>query len=278
MRRLREPVLILAMLIVPTLVYLASAKGVRDRNSLDRAIVWVSSPIQWLAVASIDFVAGTWSSYVALVDTEADNQRLRQELGRLRRELERAGEEAKENERLRLLLELHDRTALVRPVAARVIGTSPTPLFRSVRIDRGRRHGVQPGAAVVTHEGVIGRVVEAIDGWSDVMLIADANSSADVLVQRTRVRARIRGDGSGVTVQDLPRTADVVPGDLLITSGIGRVFPKGLVVGRIDSVEQPRFGLAQRIVVTTSADCQRLEEVMVIPTGWDAAVTMEASQ
>lgn len=238
----------------------------------DRVVVWISSPVQWVVVSTLDGISNAWSRYIALVGVEAENEQLRAKVAQLESELAKHLEQAKENQRLRLLLDLKDRAPDVPTVSARVVGTSPTPLFRSVRIDRGTDQGVHVGAAVVNHEGVVGRVAAVSGGWADVMLMVDANSSTDVRILRTRERARVRGLGEdeelNLRVEYLPRTEDVRPGDLLVTSGVGTVFPKGLLVGRVVSVEKRAFGLYQQAKVEPVVDFGRLEEVMVIPRGW----------
>ena len=212
-------------------------------------MVFVSAPAQWLTVTVLDGVSRAWSHYIYLVGVVEENDGLRKDNAELRVEVQRREEHRLENERLRRLIGLKERAPLVKVEVARVIATSPTPLFRSIRVDRGSDHGVTLGAAVVNQDGVVGRVAAVSGGTADVMLVVDANSSLDVLVQRTRARARVRGGGGdssmGIEVEYLGRTEEVAPGDILISSGTGPVFPKGLRVGTIMSVERGAFGLYQ---------------------------------
>jgi rod shape-determining protein MreC len=270
---------VLVLLLLPLVFYLSNSKEPRDHNLVDRAIVWISSPVQWLVVAALEGVSTGWSRYVALIDVARDNEQLRAENARLASEVAAREEMRLENERLQRLLSLRDRSPIEKAVFARVIAVSPTPLFRSVRIDRGEQDGVHLGAAVVSHAGVVGRVGALGGDWSDVMLLVDANNSTDVLVQRTRARARVRGKGGdrelGIKIEFLGRTEDVAPGDVLITSGAGKVFPKGLVVGRVLSIERAAFGLYQEAAVQPSVDFTRLEELMVLRAGWPGDTTYE---
>ncbi len=270
----------LVLLILPFVFYLSNAKDSRDHNAFDRAVVFISSPVQWLVVHSLDGIASVWNGYIALVGVEEENVELRLRVAGLEALLSTRIEQTRENERLKLLLRLRDRSADVEPVSARIIATAPTPLFRSVRIDRGSDDGVHLGAAVVNYQGVVGRVAAVSGGWSTVMLLVDANSSTDVLVQRTRARARVRGTGGdgelGVRVEYLTRTEDVEPEDILITSGVGSVFPKGLRVGRVVSVTRGAFGLYQEAWVEPSVDFRRIEEVMVIRRGWSRSTDYES--
>ncbi len=272
--------MVLLLLALPFVFYMSNSKAPRDHNALDRVVVFVSAPIQWLVVGTLDGAFGLWHSYFDLVGVQKDNDRLRSENTRLRGELARREEQRLENERLRLLVGLKARAPQVRMVLARVVATSPTPLFRSLRIDRGEDDGLRLGAAVITHDGLVGRVAALAAGYADVMLMVDPNSSTDVLVQRTRARARVRGLGSDskLGVEYLARTADVEPGDVLITSGAGDVFPKGLVVGTVVAVEHGAFGLYQHAEVQPAIDFSRVEAVMVVLDGYSGDTSFEQSQ
>ena len=270
----------LLLLILPFVFYVSNSKAVRDHNLLDRAVVMVSGPVQWVIVSSLDNVSQLWAHYVALVNLQEENDHLKADNARLNAEVASREEQRHENERLRELVGLRERAPEVKMVFAQIIATSPTPLFRSVRIDRGSRDGLEIGAAVVSHEGVVGRVAAIGEYYADVMLLVDGNSSTDVLVQRTRARARVRGqggdEGMGIDVQYLARTANVAPGDVLITSGLGKTFPKGLPVGRVVSVERRAFGLYQRASVQPSVDFSRIEAVWVILKGYPADSSYES--
>jgi len=273
---------VLLLLALPFVFFVSNSKATRDHNVADRAVVWLSAPVQWLTVTVLDGVSSAWRRYVYLVDVQEENQALRAEVAALKNAVQRRDEYRLENGRLRTLVELHRRAPDTQVAFAHVIATSPTPLFRSVRVDRGTGDGVHLGAAVVGPEGLVGRVAAVSDGWSDVMLLVDANNSVDVIVQRTRARARVRGRGGdvalGIDVEHLGRTEDVEPGDVLITSGTGSVFPKGLRVGTIVSVESGRFGLYQQAAAEPSVDFGRIEEVMILPRGWPADASFESNE
>ena len=269
----------LLLLVLPFVFYVSNSKAPRDHNVVDRVVVFISAPVQWLVVGTLDGIRSGWNRYVALVGVEAENERLREKVDRLEAELAARRELVHENERLRLLVGLDERNPDVDMQYARVIATAPTPLFRSVRVDRGSDDGVEAGDPVMTHQGIVGRVAAVSRHHADVMLMVDANSSTDVLVRRTRVRARVRGMGGdnrvAMRVKYLARTADVRPGDVLITSGIGGTFPKGLRVGTIVSVQRRRFGLYQKARVEPSVDFARLESVMVLASGWPDEASIE---
>ncbi len=282
LRRYRDPLVVLTLLALPFVFYVSNAKEVRDHNIFDKVVVTVSAPIQWVVRGAVEGVINVWSRYVYLIDTAEQNLTMAEELGRLRGQLARDEEMRLENERLKSLLSVRHRASGVPMVHAQIIAMAPTPLFRSVRVDRGSNDGVSVGSAVVNADGVVGRVAAVTMQWSDVMLLVDANSSTDVLVQRTRARARVRGFGGdralGIQVEYLSRTADVQPGDVLVTSGIGEVFPKGLRVGKVMATETRAFGLYQNATIEPAVDVAKLEDVLVVIGRWAPGTTFETPE
>lgn len=272
MNRTRDAVWIGALLVVPLVFFVSNGDGGRDYAWLDRAVVRLSAPLQWGVVRVLDGGRGVVNSYVSLVGVGRQNQELHAQVGRLNSQLGHLQEAGRENERLRALLgartTLHQALGEGRTLFAEVVATAPSPLFRSVRVNRGSKDGVTLGAAVLSDGGVVGRVAAVAATTADVMLLTDAQSSADAMVQRSRTRVRVRGRGGDaglhMDAQYLERTADVEPGDVLMTSGLGTTFPKGLIVGRIDAVERRAFGLYQRAQVRPAVDFARLEEVLVL--------------
>jgi len=268
-------------LVIPFIFYVTNAKSQRDHNRFDRLILTLSYPFQLAIFEALTAINDTWKHYIALVHIEEDNERLLKENRGLVRQMERLVEYQHENTRLRQLLALRDRAPDVHLVGARVIGRAPTPIFHSLRIDRGQDSQLQLGAAVFSEQGAIGRIAALSEYTADVMLLVDANSSTDVVMQRTRIQARVRGTGThnvlSMQVQYLPRSADIMPGDVLLTSGQGPTFPRGLTIGHIVTVEKPAFGLYQQATVEPSVDFRRVEEVWVVVSPVVNSASYEAS-
>ncbi len=264
----RDLIIVSFLLVTPVVFYLANAKETREHNLIDRALLTVSAPIQWLMVTSFSAVSDVWSSYIALVNLQEENTKLRGVNRSLRRELLIRKEQALENSRLRRLLSLQEQSPSMHGVVAEVVSMSPTPIYRRVRINRGSEEGISIGAGVVNDLGVVGRVIAVAARWADVMLLADVNCSIDVVVQRTRAFARVRGRGrdsvADLDIEYLERTADVEPGDILVTSGLGQIFPKGLEVGDIAAVERGAHGLYQKVEIKPAANFDQLETVLVL--------------
>ncbi len=259
------------LLVLSVGLLLARPKGEAGPDGIgliDRLCMPWAVPLQQGVVHSVDGVRALGQRVSWLWQAQADFHALRLANSQLRAELAAGEEVRQENLRLRQLLDLKERLDSLDLVVAQVISTSATPLFRAVRIDRGRRDGLTVGAAVLHQDGVVGRLGQVGHAYADVMLLVDSNSSADVLVQRSRARARLRGLGGdqslGLEVQYLARTAEVEPNDVLITSGLGHTFPKGLRVGRITAVQRRAFGLYQQATVTPAVDFARLETLLVV--------------
>ena len=169
-----------------------------------------------------------------------------------------------ENERLKRLLIFRGRTAY-KTIPAQVIGHDPSNWANIVYIDKGRNDGITPKMAITTDEGLAGKVMEAGEFLSRVMLINDPDSRIAVLVQRSREQALLCGTLSKrCRMIYISPDADVKPGDLVVTLGSGKTFPKGLLIGRIVDVFEDMGGLYRSAIIKPAADLQRLEEVLCI--------------
>jgi rod shape-determining protein MreC len=205
---------------------------------------------------------GTASLWGAIIpgdsglDLDTENRRLRAELVALE-ELRR------ENERLRRLLGFVEETT-PRTLAARIIAEDAASWFRTVEIDRGYEDGVTEGLPVVNAAGLIGRVVRSTPNSARVLLITDASSAVAVLVQDQRIRGVCRGQGGTLALDFALVQDEIQVGDGVITSGLGGVFPKGLVVGYVRAVQREQFGLFQTVEVEPAVDFAHLEEVLVL--------------
>lgn len=210
--------------------------------------------------------AGTrwWRLYTEIGRLRQENVRLRTEVDRLSGDLTAAREQAIAARRLERLLEFRPQPGY-RAVAARVTGRDPQRWFSTLLVDRGSRDRVQRNAPVVTAEGVIGRVIEVTPTAARVLLIADSRSALSVLVQQSREAGIVEGRGASMLhLKYLSRTAKVAAGDLIVTSGLGGVFPRGLIVGRILSVSRQSGALQQEAEVEPAASLARLEEVLIL--------------
>jgi rod shape-determining protein MreC len=205
-----------------------------------------------------------WDNYILLVGTQKKNRELQKTVDLLREQTMSLQEVRAENDRLRRLLSLKERLPM-RTISAEIIGRDPLEWFKAVLINKGQNDGVKKNQAVTTHQGVVGRTLEVASDCSKVLLITDTNSSVDAMVQRTRARGIVGGRASHLCeLQYFASSDDVQRGDLVITSGLCGIFPKGLAVGRVGQVEKDPFGLFRYIELVPSASLNKLEEVSVL--------------
>lgn len=223
------------------------------------------SEVQRATMSTIDGVRGLWSGYIALQRVEEENLALKQELGTLQIRLQQERAEAQRTDNLRQLLELRERAQLD-TTAAEVIAGPASPEFQTVTIDKGSSDGLATDMAVISPAGVVGRVILPSGRASKVQLLIDSNAAAGALIERTRVQGVVVGAGSGMLkMRYVPGTADVKTGDLVVTSGIDGIYPKGFVIGTIDHVAGS-VGEYHEIAVRPAVDFSRLEEVLIVRT------------
>lgn len=262
-KRYRYFLLAVALLLTILLLYSYNLRQKTATTFFERAVLTLAAPFQSSIDGVADTLSGWWGNYVWLIDTEQRNVELEQENRLLRAELQQVEEFRLQNGRLRELLAFVDD--IDRPaLPAQVIGEDASSWARTVTIDKGTRAGLRTGLPVVAAEGVVGRIIKVAPNSSRVLLVTDASSAIAALVQRTRTRGVARGRGVEMSLDYALRDADVAQGDLLVTSGMGGVFPKGLPLGYVDMVVRDQFGLFQKVDVNPAVDFSHLEEVLVV--------------
>ncbi|PWB80670.1 MAG: rod shape-determining protein MreC [Candidatus Methylomirabilota bacterium] len=264
--RYRRPLILSTALFLAFVLLTLQARSGSSPALFAKQILLTSiSPFMRIATKSVDITATVWHEYIDLRRVRRDNQFLRDEVRQLRAELGDLRETALEHARLSRILQL-DRRAGTQTVVARVIGKDTTNWFRSIVIDMGANRGIQRHMAVVTSEGLVGRVVDVTAATSRVQLITDPESGVGVLIQRSRIIGIAAGSqGGAIQIKYLPLMADVAVGDRIITSGMGGIFPKGIPVGTVARTSRPTNGtLFQSIEAEPHADFSRLEEVIVL--------------
>ena len=190
--------------------------------------------------------------------------RLSNEIGILRAKLFDLREIEQENSRLKSLIGFKQKSPLHLD-SARVIARSPDSWSSSVIIDKGKYNGIKRGMAVINTQGLVGRVVESAENISKVLLVNDPSQGISSIVQRSRQEGLVNGSlGSNLIMRYLPDDAQIAVGDIIITSELSQVYPKGLLVGRVINIGKEFSGLSRYAVVKPSADLSSIEEVSVI--------------
>lgn len=240
-----------------------SSRHALPSSTAEQVTFSLVSPFQSFVNASIDFTKGIWRTYFLAVLAVEENRQLNRQLGQALKIQNRYEELELENQRLKKFVNFTGSLEHSY-VAAQVIARDPSPWFKTIMIDKGVQHGLQKGNPVMVSEGIVGQVTEASDRYAKVLLITDRNSAVDGLVQETRVRGIVKGDSSEncFFVYALKKE-DIKAGQVIVSSGLDQVFPKGLKIGSVLMVEKKHSQLFQKITVQTSVDFDKLEEVLV---------------
>jgi rod shape-determining protein MreC len=260
-----------ALVLAHLIVISRQVEGEGGVSLLQRALWSVLIPPQRLMASTIEGVKGVWTGYVALRGARDESRRLQDQVRSLETQLESSRQQLGEAARLREILEL--RPILPFPtLAAQVIAREGVPWFRNITIDKGQKDGVMLNAPVLGVGGVLGRVVSVGPTAAKVQLLLDRDCGVGVRIERTRTTAVVSGQvsfadsgTSELLMKYVPVLADVVVGDVVVTSGLDQIYPKGLVVGRVRSVGKGS-GLFKEVAVQPSANFEKIEDVMVATT------------
>jgi rod shape-determining protein MreC len=263
-RRYHIAVFVIVLLISGLVLMSLRVKQRQGIGFVDAFLLEIASPFQKTTTSVTQGTGGILHHYLLLVHTEKENDLLKKKIAQLEEENHQMKEMAIANERYRTLLQFRENVPAPM-IAAEVIGRDPSSWFRSVTINKGEADGVYKGMAVISPDGAIGQVFKTSLHYATVLLITDYNSAIDATVQRTRSKTIVEGkDENRCQLKYLLRTEDVVEGDVVVTSGLGGKFPKGLMVGEIQKVEKKGYGVFQHADLVPSVDFTKLEEVLII--------------
>lgn len=262
-------VLLVIILVVAALVAMRITAPERTRLTMPESVFRdLVAPVQisltWLGERASNIITFPISMYQA----GKHNQALEEEVARLQGQVIQLNEFKLENERLAALLDYKQMLAGTYDLlTASVIGREPSNWFGTIILNRGSGDGIRENMTVLTPAGLVGRVVAVSATTSEVLLITDPRSGVGSLVQETRTAAIVEGVAatSGVArMIHIPNSAPVEVGQVVITSGLGSVFPKDIPVGRITAIRGESSGLFNSADIHPFADLDRLEEVLVI--------------
>ena len=244
---------------------------------LETVVFGAFAEVQRVVSIGVSGARRAWSGYVSLRQVNTENELLKRQLADARVELQQQRALVDRSRGLERLLELRDQTALATTGAA-IIAAGATPDFRTVTIDKGSRDGIRSDMAVIAPGGVVGRVVVPSRRAAKVQLLIDRNAAAGAIVERSRAQGVVVGGGDErLRLEYVSEVADIATGDVVMTSGIDGIFPKGFVIGRVVSVEK-NGGAYSRIVVKPAVDFRALEEVLVVLTPSAAREAVEGSR
>jgi rod shape-determining protein MreC len=256
---------VLVVFILTSIFFGVKARHEQLFSAAEQGMMTLAYPFQKAADLTIDNCNSIIDNYVNLIHVNRENQALKNRIANLERQLIAREESQRQNLQLRKLLNFRDEHQLPAHVTiANVVGRDASGFSRLIFIDHGSRDRIKIHDPVLTPGGIVGQVILTSPFSAKIMLITDSHSSCDVLVQRTRERGILQGDNQELCrLCYLMRSADIQVGDTIITSGMDGVYPKGIPVGTIVSVDRGNESLCQKITVQPFANLNGLEEIIV---------------
>jgi len=242
----------------------AKFRGIPQVDWFESRVASVVMPLQAILAQGTRWGRAVWYGYIDLTQVRQENIRLRQQAETLQGELHRYREAYLEQQRLRALFGFRS-LAFPKAIPAEVIGVDPSLWAEAVTINKGADHHLQKDSAIVTHQGLVGHVVELAPRYATVLLLTDRRSAVDALVQRTRARGIVFGKSQDQLAFRYVSVREVVEvGDEIISSGLGDIYPKGIRIGTVVSVRPQRYGLFYELSMRPAVEFRKLEEVLAL--------------
>src|SRR5215510_8231526 len=260
-----KPIAILLCLLLLALALTTFKTRLAPQTSLlESAALSVVMQLQPVIASLAQRFSGLWQGYINLVQVRQENLRLQRQVDVLQGQLTHYQEAYLQQQRLRELLGLRSLT-FPQAVVAEVVGIDPSPWSEVVTMNKGSRDGLRKDLAVATHQGLVGRTIEVAPHYATVLLVTDRRSAVDALIQRTRARGIVVGKARRLCeLRYVDLHADVQAGDTVVASGLGEVYPKGLLIGTVAAVREQPQGLFHEVEVQPAVDLAQLEEVLVL--------------
>lgn len=231
---------------------------------LEKTLRQIAYPLQKNIQGAVSWIKGIGESYLFLVKVQEENQELRRQLALLRQENNHLQEVIKADERLQKLYSIQ-ASKTSSGIVAQVFARDPSSWFKTLMVDKGEKAGVAKDMVAIVADGVVGRVIDVSSKTAKILLITDPNSAVDVLVQRSRAQGILEGTVEEFCIlKYVPKAEDIQIGDKVLTSGLGGIFPKGLMIGTVRQADKKRAGIFQYVEVTPAVDFSKLEEVLII--------------
>jgi rod shape-determining protein MreC len=262
--RQRSHWLLATLLLAQIVLMSASARDPQSGQSMLRT--WIMTPLSFVANRAdrvYSAVSGWIASYVALRGVREENARLREEVERLTAERNEAMERSTRLDLLERELGLQKRPTYP-TVAANVVSRDMSLWSRRLILDRGTMDGIKKDMPVATNSGIVGRVVSVGPNWAQVQVITDKLAGAGAMLQQSRAMGEMRGLGTDrCELKSISTGQEVQIGEAVVTTGLDRIYPKGLLIGTVEQVEGDPNSPSLKIIINPSARVDRIEQVLV---------------
>ena len=264
LRNYKSVIFVIFLLILALVLLSYNVKHDTGGGYFKKIVLEAAAPQQNVLSISTKSVSDAWQRYILLVGLEEKNKNLNKKIDELEANLILYKEGYLEAQRLSKLLNLRNNLNY-QFISALVVAREQASLSKTILINKGSVDGLKIGMPVIAPPGLIGRLIDVSWHVSKVLLLVDENSNVAAMLQRTRLQGIIRGAGfRGGILKYIIKNQDVKEGDIIISSGMGGVFPKGLLIGKVSDVEKPDNDLFLKINVAPFADFSQLEEVLIL--------------
>jgi len=250
--------------LVAFIIYSLNLRNKTHANAFERGVLTISAPVMGVVSSINNKISSIWTDYILLVGVREENKKLKEIIKQKDMQLVESQEAVITNEQLKKLLDL--KSSINAPsVSASVIGEESAPWYKTIVINRGAVDGLVEGMPVISTKGVVGQLVKVALNSSRVLLLTDHSSGIAGMIQRSRARGVVKGKGGDLcSLEFTMQGDDVQVGDIVTTSGIGRIFPKGIPIGEVTVVRKGEYGIFQTITIKPVVDVTHLEEVLVL--------------
>ena len=252
------------ILLISLIVFSQQKDDFKKGTAFEQFLINFFAPIQNSITYAHGRASGFFNNYLANINASKENKVLQKKVAFLEEKIFVYKELAKENERLKELLQFDEGMA-IRGVLAQVVGWDTSSDFKSLRINRGAKDGLKLQSTVVTSEGVVGYVYRMTDHFSDVLTIMNPKNRIDGIVERIRSHGIVEGfSGQKCIMKYVNQTDPLILNDIVLTSGLGNIYPKGLKIGTVSRIKRENYETMQYVEITPSVNFSRLEEVIVL--------------
>lgn len=258
-------------IVINSIILAISLYGMSQRDYVfqktsvaERVIIDIIAPVQTLVTGFQEGISSYVEHYVANLNASKENKVLKNKIAELQNEVFSYQEAVKESDRLRTLINYGEQLDR-KKVVARVVSWDSADDYKVVRINKGYKQGLKLNSVVVSAEGLVGYVQRLTANFADVITILDANNRVDGVVERLRSHGVVEGYSRGRCIMKyVNRTEPIILNDIVLTAGLGNVYPKGLKIGYISRIERESYGITQHVEITPVVNFSKLEEVLVL--------------
>lgn len=257
-------VLNIAVLLLALIRFASKDMTLKKTSFFENVVIDVVAPLQKSVTTVHSKVTGFFQNYVANVDASRKSIVYQKQIADLKGQLFELDEVLRENQRLKSFLQFGE-TIPYKQVLAQVVAWDSNSDNKVIRINKGLNQGLRLQAPVITAEGLVGYVFRLTNDFADIITVLDPNNRVDGIIQRVRTHGIVEGYSNERSIMKyVSRTEPIILNDVVITSGLGNIYPKGIKVGTVSRIERESYGITQHVEIFPAVDFSRLEEVAVL--------------